>query len=95
MSAPHLSVVDALRDATKHHLPDISPALLDRINHQTYLTTDEAAIYVRCETRAAFYEWIHEYRVPKCKRGRLNLFLRRDLDEAVGNVHRHTVNRDS
>ena len=50
---------------------------------QTYLTVDEAAQYLCFPSRNAFYHWIGRSGVPRCRRGRVLLFLRRDLDEAV------------
>jgi Helix-turn-helix domain len=54
-----------------------------RLARQTYLTVDEAVIYLRFVSRAAIYHWADRQGVPKCRRGRVILFLRRDLDEAV------------
>lgn len=51
----------------------------------TYLTADEAREYLRFKTIRALYRWASANAIPKCRRGRSMLFLRRDLDEAVGN----------
>ena len=51
----------------------------------TYLTADEAREYLRFKTIRALYHWASANAIPKCRRGRAMLFLRRDLDEAVGN----------
>jgi hypothetical protein len=50
---------------------------------QTYLSVDEALAYLRFRTRKALYAWADRQRIPKCRRGRTLLFLRRDLDEAL------------
>jgi hypothetical protein len=52
----------------------------------TYLTSEEARDYLRFPTLRALYRWASSNAVPKCRRGRSMLFLRRDLDDAVGNT---------
>lgn len=54
----------------------------------TYLTSEEAREYLRFKTIRALYRWASANAVPKCRRGRSMLFLRRDLDEAIGNTSR-------
>jgi hypothetical protein len=61
----------------------------------TYLTADEARDYLRFRTIRALYRWASANAVPKCRRGRSMLFLRRDLDEAVGNTQRVLKPRSS
>jgi hypothetical protein len=53
----------------------------------TYLTVPEAQAYLRFPSRAAFRVWAKRNGLPCCRRGaRTLLFLRRDLDDAVGNT---------
>lgn len=49
----------------------------------TYLTAAEARDYLRFATTNAFRLWVRRHGVPKLKRGRSLLFLRRDLDDVV------------
>lgn len=56
----------------------------------TYLTTVEAKDYLRFKSMKGLYRWSESHAVPRCRRGRTILFLKRDLDEAVGNV-RHAA----
>lgn len=49
----------------------------------TYLTVPEAVEYLRFASKPALYLWAERHQIPKCRRGRTLLFLRRDLDEAV------------
>lgn len=62
----------------------------------TYLTTEEARDYLRFPTVAALRMWAHRHNVPRLKRGRTVLFLRRDLDDVVQgrfNVQAHVARR--
>ncbi len=60
----------------------------------TYLTVPEAADYLRFPTPHAFRAWARRHGLPSCRRGgRTLLFLRRDLDEAVGNRRHATQSR--
>lgn len=45
-----------------------------------YLTVDECVVYLRLRTRQALYRLIREQRLPVCRRGRLYLFDRADVD---------------
>jgi len=45
-----------------------------------YLTAREAIAYLRCGSQSALYRLIREQRLPFCRRGRLYLFDRRELD---------------
>lgn len=59
----------------------------------TYLSAEEAREYLRFKTMKGLYHWVDANGVPKFRRGdRKLLFLRRDLDEAVGNRRRHGRN---
>jgi hypothetical protein len=72
----------------------VTPAPFDPdvLARQTYLTVAEATIYLRFGSRMALYHWIARTRIPRCRRGRTLLFLRRDLDDAVqGNSRAHVV----
>lgn len=54
----------------------------------TYLTVEQARAYVGgFDTDDAFRKWASKYGVPKFYAGRTLRFLRRDLDEALGNFH--------
>lgn len=53
----------------------------------TYLTVEQATAYLQFPTVNAFRHWVRAHGVPKFRRGgRTLLFLRRDLDEAIGNT---------
>lgn len=54
----------------------------------TYLNVEKAAQYVDATSINAFRKWVTRHRVPYFKMGRNLRFLRRDLDEAVGNRRR-------
>ena len=54
---------------------------------QTYLTVDQAVQFLCFPSRAAIYHWADRQGIPKCRRGRVILFLRRDLNEAVCGQH--------
>ena len=45
-----------------------------------YLTADEAIAYLKLGSPSALYRLIREHRLPACRRGRLYLFDRRELD---------------
>jgi excisionase family DNA binding protein len=45
-----------------------------------YLTSEEARVYLRLGSESALYRLIREHRLPVCRRGRLYLFDRRELD---------------
>jgi excisionase family DNA binding protein len=45
-----------------------------------YLTAREAIAYLRLESQSALYRLVREHRLPFCRRGRLYLFDRRELD---------------
>jgi len=45
-----------------------------------YLTAREAIAYLRLPSQRALYNLVHEQRLPFCRRGRLYLFDRRELD---------------
>lgn len=64
---------------------DVSRAPLDleRLSRQTYLTVDELVAYLRFPSRKAAYHWVIVSGIPKCRRGRTLLFLRRDVDGLV------------
>lgn len=53
------------------------------LSRQTYLSVDQATQYLCFPSRNAFRLWAGRHGIPKCRRGRTLLFLRRDLDEAV------------
>lgn len=48
-----------------------------------YLTSIEAAQYLRFPSIRAFYRWMETHTVPTCRRGRVLLFDRRVLDDFV------------
>ena len=55
----------------------------------TYLTVEEAMHYLSgFDTADAFRKWVKRHGVPRFRVGRTLRFLRRDLDEAVGNTKR-------
>jgi hypothetical protein len=68
---------------TKREPRELSPAALEALPRQTYLDTNEACVYARFLTLDAFYTWVRRHSVPKLKRGRSLLFLRRDLDDVL------------
>ena len=45
-----------------------------------YLTAREAMAYLKLESQSALYRLVKEHRLPTCRRGRLYLFDRRDID---------------
>jgi hypothetical protein len=57
---------------------------------QRYLTSDEAAAYLRFPSRKAFLHWTYRQALPCCKRGRTSLYLRTDLEQRV----ERTLGRD-
>lgn len=76
------------QELTRESRSEIALALLPPepdFARNTYLTAEEAAEYLRFRSLEALRKWARRYAVPKCRRGRALLFLRRDLDEAVGN----------
>lgn len=72
------------------HQPFLDP---ERLARQTYLTVEESIVYLCFPSRAAIYHWADRQGIPKCRRGRVILFLRRDLDEAVCGQHGVQGNR--
>lgn len=52
---------------------------------KTYLTSEEGAEHVRSASLDAFRKWVRRHGVPHFHYGRRLRFLRRDLDEALGN----------
>jgi excisionase family DNA binding protein len=62
---------------------DVRDPALDALRAQAYLTADQAAVYVACPTRGAFYKWRSRSGVRTYRRGRRVMFKRRDLDEAL------------
>lgn len=78
---------------SKRQTTDLRHARLD-LERQTYLTVSEAVVYLRftrcVQPENALYQWVRDHRIPKCRRGRTVLFLRRDLDQAV-QQHRHVL----
>jgi excisionase family DNA binding protein len=48
-----------------------------------YLTAAEAIAYLKLGSESALYRLIREHRLPNCRRGRLYLFDRRELDAWV------------
>lgn len=60
----------------------------------TYLTVEGAMAYLSgFETADAFRKWVKRHGVPCFRVGRTLRFLRRDLDEAVGNTSRRSSPR--
>jgi excisionase family DNA binding protein len=45
-----------------------------------YLTASEAMAYLKLESSSALYRLVKQHRLPTCRRGRLYLFDRRELD---------------
>jgi len=45
-----------------------------------YLTADEARNYLRLNSLDALYRLVKQHRLPFCRRGRLYLFHREELD---------------
>jgi excisionase family DNA binding protein len=45
-----------------------------------YLTAREAMRYLKLNSQNALYRLVKEHRLPTCRRGRLYLFDRRELD---------------
>ncbi len=45
-----------------------------------YLTAREAMAYLRVQSQSALYRLVNEHRLPCCRRGRLYLFDRREVD---------------
>lgn len=52
----------------------------------TYLSARKAAEYVDAPSVEAFRKWVRRHAVPSLRYGRNLRFLRRDLDEALGNT---------
>jgi excisionase family DNA binding protein len=48
-----------------------------------YLTAREAIAYLRLGSESALYRLIREHRLPVCRRGRLYLFDKREIDAWV------------
>lgn len=55
----------------------------ERVIDSPYLNTQEAIAYLHLGSRSALYHLIREQRLPKCRRGRLYLFDKRELDAWV------------
>ncbi len=62
---------------------NLPAASIEEIARQTYVTPDEACVYLRFDTLNAFYKWSRKHGIPRAHRGRRLLFLRRDLDRVV------------
>ncbi len=62
---------------------NLPAASIEDIARQTYVTPNEARIYLRFDTLNAFYKWATKNSIPRAHRGRRLLFLRRDLDRLV------------
>ncbi len=45
-----------------------------------YLTAREAMAYLKLESQSALYRLVNQHRLPACRRGRLYLFDRREVD---------------
>lgn len=45
-----------------------------------YLTAREAMAYLRVESQSVLYRLVKQHKLPFCRRGRLYLFDRRELD---------------
>lgn len=55
----------------------------------TYITVEEARDYLKFPSADAFRVWARRNAVPTLRRGqRTLLFLRRDLDDAVGHTRK-------
>jgi hypothetical protein len=54
-----------------------------RLRTQTYLTVEELVAYLRFPSAHACRVWVTRTGLPKCRRGRTLLVLRRDVDQAV------------
>lgn len=48
-----------------------------------YLTAAEAIVYLRLGSKQALYRLIQQHALPVCRRGRLYLFDRREIDAWV------------
>lgn len=53
------------------------------------MSADEAAIYLR-KSRKAFYEFAKRHQLPHAHAGRRPLYLKTDLDKAIGCVRGRT-----
>lgn len=54
-----------------------------RVVESPYLTAREAIGYLRLGSVSALYRLVREHRLPTCRRGRLYLFDKRELDAWV------------
>jgi hypothetical protein len=63
-----------LRDASFDH---------ERLGKQTYLTVPELCAYGRFKTEHSAYQFLTRHQIPKCRKGRSLIVLRRDFDRAV------------
>jgi hypothetical protein len=63
--------------------PDLHGARQDPLVRSPYLTTPEAAAYVRAPTVAAFHKWRVKYGVPSYGTRTRQLFLKRDLEDGL------------
>jgi hypothetical protein len=63
--------------------PELRAALTYALKHDTYLTAEEATVYVRAKTLKAFYEWRRRHGVRQYGSTGKRLFKRKDLDEAL------------
>lgn len=52
------------------------------LSSRTYLTVPQLMDYGGFVSMNAVYCWLHDARIPKCRRGRVLLLLRRDVDTA-------------
>lgn len=59
------------------------PVATNDLSRQTYLTTEEAAVYTRRASAKAFHEFARTHGLPKCRMGRAVLYRRADLDREL------------
>jgi excisionase family DNA binding protein len=70
----------ARRHMKTHPKPNASLQPAPPIVHSPYLNAREAIAYLRLPSETALYRLIREHRMPTCRRGRLYLFDKRELD---------------
>lgn len=61
----------------------LSDTPLDQLARSVFLTVPEAAAFLRFPSVKAFHEWARRRAIPRCRRGRVLLFYRKDLEAAV------------
>lgn len=80
-------MTDAELVARLTRIETLQSQILQRLDAEpkqaTYLTTAQTVAYLQFASVDALYVWVSRQRIPKCRRGRTVLFLKRDLDEAV------------